>query len=153
MPGGVLVTEPGPVTATPSPGFELAAWSGDCTGAGACQVTMTQNRAVTATFQPVVVLRTLTVAVTGPGSVTSTPPGIACPGDCSEDYEEGEVVSLAAVPGPDAHLVAWSVDCSGTGVCEVTMSIDRTVAAAFDTMPFLDGFESGDTGAWSLASP
>lgn len=141
------------LTATPSPGFELASWSGDCSGAGACQVTMTQNRAVTATFQPVVVPRTLTVTVTGPGSVSSTPPGISCPGDCSEDYQEGEVVSLAAAPGPDAHLVSWSGDCTGTGACEVTMSIDRTVAADFDTMPFLDGFESGDTGAWSLASP
>lgn len=141
------------LTATPSPGFELASWSGACTGAGACQVTMTQNRAVTATFQPVVVTRTLTVTVTGPGSVTSTPSGISCPGDCSEDYEEGEVVSLAATPGPDAHLVSWSGDCAGTGACEVTMSIDHMVAAAFDTMPFLDGFESGDTGAWSLASP
>jgi hypothetical protein len=62
-------------------------------------------------------------------------------------------VSLAAAPGPDAHLVSWSGDCTGTGACEVTMSIDRAVAAAFDTMPFLDGFESGDTGAWSLVSP
>jgi hypothetical protein len=141
------------LSAVADPGFELAAWSGDCTGTGSCQVTMSQNRAVTATFQPVVTPRTLTVTATGPGSVTSSPPGIACPGDCTQDYSEGTEVTLTAAPGPDAFLVAWSGDCSGSGGCVVAMSVDRSVGATFDTMPFLDGFESGDSGAWSSSSP
>lgn len=141
------------LAATPDPGFAFTGWSGGCTGPGACQVTMSQNRAVTATFQPVVVTRTLTVSVIGPGAVSSSPPGIACPGDCTHDFAEGTPVTLTATPGPEAHLVSWSGDCSGSAGCQVTMSIDRAVGATFDTMPFVDGFESGDTGAWSLASP
>lgn len=141
------------LSADPAPGFELAAWSGDCAGTGACEVTMSQNRAVTATFQPVVVPRTLTVTVSGPGAVISSPPGIFCPGDCAQDFSDGTVVTLSADPEPDAFLVSWSGDCSGSAGCEVTMSVDRSVGAAFDTLPFLDGFESGDTGAWSLVIP
>jgi hypothetical protein len=148
-PDGELVT----LSAVADPGFELAAWSGDCTGTGTCQVTMSQNRSVTATFQPVVTPRTLTVTANGPGSVTSAPPGIACPGDCTQDFSEGTEVTLSAAPGPDAFLVAWSGDCSGTSSCVITMSVDRSVGATFDTMPFVDGFESGDTGAWSSTSP
>ena len=63
------------------------------------------------------------------------------------------MVDLAALPGPGAHLVGWSGDCSGSGACQITLTQDREVAAAFDTVPFLDGFESGDTSAWSTASP
>jgi GH25 family lysozyme M1 (1,4-beta-N-acetylmuramidase) len=43
---GAIVT----LTATPNPGFELAGWSGACTGTGSCTVTMDRDRAVTATF-------------------------------------------------------------------------------------------------------
>lgn len=141
------------LAATPDPGFEFTGLSGDCSGSGTCQVTMSQNRSVTATFQPVAVMRTLTVSVTGPGAVSSSPPGISCPGDCVQEFAEGTPVTLTATPDPGARLVAWSGDCSGSAECEVTMSIDRSVAATFDTMPFLDGFESGDTGAWSLVIP
>lgn len=145
--------EPVDLAATPDPGFEFAGWSGDCSGPGICQVTMSQNRSVTATFQPVVAVRTLTVSVTGPGAVSSSPPGIACPGDCTHDFVEGTAVTLTATPDPGAHLAAWSGDYSGSGDCEVILSVDRSVGAAFDTMPFLDGFESGDTGAWSVVIP
>jgi hypothetical protein len=111
---------------------------------------MSANRSVTATF---VALRTLTVAVSGGGTVTSSPGGIACPGDCSESYLDGTVVALTATPDPLHHLVAWSGDCTGSGPCSVTMSANRSVGAAFDTMPFLDGFETGDTSRWTFVAP
>ena len=40
------------LTATPSAGSYLAGWTGDCTGTGACNVTMTAARSVTAEFRP-----------------------------------------------------------------------------------------------------
>jgi vibriolysin len=40
------------LTATPDPGSLFAGWSGDCSGTGSCQVTMSQARSVTATFAP-----------------------------------------------------------------------------------------------------
>jgi hypothetical protein len=100
---------------------------------------------------PVAPGRTLDVAVAGAGTVTSVPAGIDCPGDCDEVYDDGTPVALTATADPGAFFVGWSGDCSGTGACELTMNTDRSVAAAFDTMPFLDGFETGDTGRWSAA--
>ena len=38
------------LTATPGTGATFAGWSGACTGTGSCSVTMSQARAVTATF-------------------------------------------------------------------------------------------------------
>src|SRR5262245_7387877 len=38
------------LTATPDVGKIFTGWSGACTGTGTCQVTMSQNRSVTATF-------------------------------------------------------------------------------------------------------
>jgi uncharacterized repeat protein (TIGR02543 family) len=40
------------LTATPDAGSLFAGWSGDCSGAGSCQLTMSQARSVTATFAP-----------------------------------------------------------------------------------------------------
>jgi len=39
-----------PVTATPSTGYVFSSWSGACTGAGTCSVTMNANKTVTANF-------------------------------------------------------------------------------------------------------
>ncbi len=38
------------LTATPASGYTFSSWSGACTGTGACSVTMSQTRSVTATF-------------------------------------------------------------------------------------------------------
>jgi uncharacterized repeat protein (TIGR02543 family) len=145
-PNGTVVT----LSQAASPGWVFTGWSGACSGTGACQVTMSQNRSVTATFTQ---LFTLTVTVTGSGTVTSSPAGISCPGDCSEAYLDGTPVDLTATPASGWHLAAWSGDCTGTGACQVTMSQASAVGALFDTMPFLDGFESGDTSAWSSTWP
>ncbi|MCL2689451.1 MAG: hypothetical protein FWE57_06350 [Chitinispirillia bacterium] len=47
--GTIVILEPVPVTSWPN-NSTFSNWSGDCTGTGACAVTMTQNRTVTATF-------------------------------------------------------------------------------------------------------
>jgi uncharacterized repeat protein (TIGR02543 family) len=140
--GGSLVD----LSQSADPGFAFTGWSGDCTGTGACQVTMSADRSVTATFEPT---HALTVTVVGPGSVASTPAGIACPSDCDEQFLSGTGVDLDATPGTDAFLVGWSGDCTGNGACNVSMSAARSVTATFDTMPFVDGFESADTSRWS----
>src|SRR5262245_39931112 len=71
-------------------GWNFAGWGGSCSGSGGCTVVMSANHNVSAEFTPVPKKRyTLTVSVTGDGSVASSPGGIACPGDCSETYDEG----------------------------------------------------------------
>ena len=89
---GTVVT----LSQTPASGFEFAGWSGDCTGTGACSVTMDAAKSVTATFTPI--QRTLTTNVVGSGSVTSSPAGIDCGLDCAQDYDHGTVVTLSQTP-------------------------------------------------------
>ena len=98
----------------------------------------------------------MTVAVVGSGTVTSSPPGISCPGDCSESFAYGTPVLLSAAPAVGWAFTGWSGDCDGAGVCNLTMSQGHAATATFDLadpMPFLDGFESGDMLQWSLAVP
>jgi streptogramin lyase len=73
---------------------------------------------------------------TGTGTVTSSPPGISCGGDCEESYWEGKEVELTAAASEGSKFVGWSGSgCSGTGVCKVTMSSAKEVEAKFDLLP------------------
>ena len=72
------------LNASPALSWGFAGWSGGgCSGTGSCNVVMTQNQTVSATFLPVY---TLTVTTNGSGSVTSTDGNINCPGTCSHVY-------------------------------------------------------------------
>jgi CSLREA domain-containing protein len=73
----------------------------------------------------------LSVAAAGPGTVTSSPAGISCPGTCSAAYASGTTVTLTAAPASGATFGGWGGDCSGTGSCVVTMSAARSVTATF----------------------
>ena len=89
------------LTATPASGSTFTGWGGACSGtASATSVTMDVARSCTATFELPQQFATLGVTVTGAGSgtVTSSPSGIACPGDCDESYASGTVVTLTATP-------------------------------------------------------
>ncbi len=105
--------------------------------------------------------QTLTVAVagTGSGTVTSSPAGINCPGDCSEAYTTGTVVDLTATPDGGSTFSGWSGACSGTGACQVTMNAAASVTASFagsggttDLFPSSFTIESGSLGGGSAAS-
>jgi hypothetical protein len=78
-------------------------------------------------------LFTLTVAKsgTGSGTITSAPAGIDCGSDCSEIYASGTPVTLTATPTSPATFGGWSGACTGTGICQVTMSQARNVTATF----------------------
>jgi hypothetical protein len=126
---GTVVT----LTAQPDTGSAFAGWSGACSGTNPeCVVTMSSNRAVTATFSLPPASHTLTVIKGGPGTVTSLSPGIDCGSDCSETYTQGAVVTLTAVPDPRATFIGWSGTCSGTALqCAFTLNVDTTVTATF----------------------
>jgi uncharacterized repeat protein (TIGR01451 family)/uncharacterized repeat protein (TIGR02543 family) len=118
------------LTPTPAAGSAFTGWSGDCTGTGACSVTMTAAHNVTANFTPTYTL-TVTRIGNGVGTVTSNPAGISCGATCSADYLDTTVVNLSAAIGADTEFLGWGGACSGTGACSVTMSAARSVTANF----------------------
>ena len=120
------------LTATPAEHSEFKGWSGACTGAGTCEVTMSEAKSVSAEFAPKPRFK-LTVSDTGPGegTVTSSPGGIACGASCEAEYERSTVVTLVPVAAEHSEFKGWSGACTGTGTCEVTMSEAKSVGAEF----------------------
>jgi Divergent InlB B-repeat domain len=93
--------------------------------------------------------RTLSVSKTGSGSgtVTSSPAGINCGGDCSQSYATGTEVTLTATPAAGSSFTGWSGGgCSGTGTCVVTLSANQSVSAGFDLIPDNTPPETNITG-------
>ena len=118
------------------------AWGGDCAGASGpiCQLTMDSNKSVTVAFEGTEGpgTFTLSVTVTGPGSVQSVPAAIECPGSCSAEFDPNAPVVLTAVPGLPATFDGWGGDCSIFAIlpaCTVVMDGPKTAAASFSTFP------------------
>jgi len=116
------------LSAVPDEGSIFAGWTGneDCTDGR-----LTANRALscTATFDLEGGVR-LKVTKVGTGTVTSSPAGIDCGADCSEDYAPGSQVTLTAKAGGDSAFAGWSgdADCND-GV--VTMNFATSCTATF----------------------
>jgi Ca2+-binding RTX toxin-like protein len=93
-----------------------------------------QNAAPSNVRLTVVPQFTLTVDKTGTGSggVSSSPAGIDCGADCTQDYDETATVTLTATPAAGSAFTGWTGSgCSGTGTCQVSMSAARSVTATF----------------------
>jgi len=70
----------------------------------------------------------------GDGVVTSSPAGISCGDDCTEQFSDGTAVTLSAAPGAGSLFTSWS-GCDAVeedGDCFVTMDGVRNVIATFD---------------------
>lgn len=149
---GTVVT----LTATPTSGYQLSSWSGACSGAGVCTVTMDQARMVTATFT-IIPVSTLSVTIAGNGTVHSSPaPDINCAtGTCSQSYSNGTVVTLTATPTSGYQFNGWGGACSGTGTCTVLMSQARSVTATFRDLSTvtLDIMKLGNGTIHSIPTP
>ena len=128
-PSGTVVT----LTATADASANFAGWGGACTGtAPTCAVTLDQARSVTATFTLNRYALAVTRAGSGSGSVASTPAGIDCGADCTEDYDHGTAVTLTATPAVGSTFLGWTGGgCTGTADCVVTLTAVTTVTATF----------------------
>lgn len=75
----------------------------------------------------------LSMTVTGSGTVTSSPAGIACSaGTCSASFPSGASVTLTPSGG---SLTGWGGACAGAGTCSVTMTANRAASATFSAAP------------------
>lgn len=78
----------------------------------------------------------LSVAVSGNGSVSSSPAAVLCPSACSNVYYDGAALSLSATAAGGWTFAGWSGDCSGmTSPCPLAMNADRSIAATFVSLP------------------
>ena len=118
------------LTATPSSGNSFSGWGGACSGSSStCTVAMSQAQNVSASFVANV---TLSVTVSGNGSVSSNPSGISCGGTCSASYASGTAVTLTATPSSGATFSGWGGACAGTSTtCTLTLSQTQSVSASF----------------------
>ena len=119
------------LTRSAATGSTFTAWSGACTGSGACVVTMDAAKSVTATFTLKQYALTVNHDGTGSGTVTSSPSGIDCGFDCTESYDHGTLVTLMATAAADSSFTSWGGGCTGSGACVVTMDAARSVTATF----------------------
>ncbi len=135
------------LTATPASGSIFAGWSGACTGTAACTVAMSAAQSVTATFAlPSQFALSVNVA-NAPGIVSSSPPGIMCPPTCTASFAAGASVALTANSVDGSTLAGWSGACTGTGVCNVTMSSAQSVTATFLPLQFELSVITSGTGS------
>ncbi len=130
-----FAAHPVTLTATAASGSSFSGWSGDCSGTGTCQLSMSADHAVTATFQSDKTL-TVTKAGSGSGTITSSPGGIDCGSTCAHAYTHGTSVTLTATAASGSTFTGWSGDCSGNG----------HVHADHERRPYRHGDLQGQTG-------
>jgi len=128
------------LTADPAGDSTFVGWSGACSGIGDCIVTMTTNQTVSAQFDPLPQMETLTVdkSGNGTGTVTDNTGLIVCGPGCqstSATYLQGTQITLTATPSEGSVFSGWrgmTCDSFGTLPCNITMDGNRRAEARFE---------------------
>jgi len=121
----------------PDSDSEFREWSGACSGANSCEVTMSEARSVGVRFshqRP-----RLTLEKSGAGTVKSRPRGITCLSDCASAeafLPKGTTVVLTAKAAPEGSLENWigcdsSTNTGTEGTCTVEVGKSEGVGAIF----------------------
>ena len=77
-------------------------------------------------------LRRVTVAISGgaDAQVRSSPPGLACPPLCAQEFDGDLPIELTATEGEGWTFVGWSGSCSGKS-CTVPLNTPAAITARF----------------------
>ncbi len=94
---------------------------------------------------------------TGDGTVTSSPSGINCTivggvatgSGCTASFGTSATVTLTATPKAGHAFNKWLGACTGSGVCQVSLSAGRNVTARFMKGPFTVKVAGGGSGTGS----
>ncbi|MBN2038381.1 MAG: InlB B-repeat-containing protein [Chitinispirillaceae bacterium] len=115
------------LTATAGTGSEFSGWSGDLNGTiNPITFNINKNMTVNATFSPVQTY-TLTINITGSGTVTKTPD--------KPLYNSGETVTLTAEEGDGYEFDGWTGDATGSVTpLTITMNSNKNITAAFSVL-------------------
>ncbi|MFT3914901.1 MAG: hypothetical protein QM704_12540 [Anaeromyxobacteraceae bacterium] len=86
---------------------------------------------------PPPVIRTLTVALSGDGAgeVASDPAGVTCGSACRAEFPDGTKVRLTPTAAAGSTFTGWTGACTGAAACELTLTADASVGAAFALVP------------------
>jgi hypothetical protein len=89
------------------------------------------NEACGVATTPLTYAVTVTKSGAGSGTVASSPAGITCGTDCSENYASGKSIALSATPASGSTFTGWSGACAGTGSCTLIVDRTKSVTATF----------------------
>jgi len=84
---------------------------------------------------------TLTMNISGNGSVNSNPAGIACStgnsGNCAHQFSNGAQIVLTPTASSDSMFMVWTGGCTSesNGNCNVTLLADTSITAYFILLP------------------
>ncbi|MCB0080920.1 MAG: DUF1349 domain-containing protein, partial [Caldilineaceae bacterium] len=130
--------------AVPYLGWNFSGWSGDLSGnQNPATLAITGSEVVTATFTPKPLA--LNIQLNGGGTVRLNPNQIYC--------DNGEVVTLTAIPNRGWVFDGWSGDLTGGDVAKVlTMNSNKTVTANFRLLQDTSNIVSDDFNVCTLDS-
>jgi uncharacterized repeat protein (TIGR02543 family) len=139
------------LTATPASGASFTRWSGACSGsASTCKVILSVSTSVSATFSGGAAGVTLTLDISGRGTVSSSAGVCGSTGPkrtCAQHFAAGASVVLTQAPLAGAKFLGWGGACTGAKkICVLRLTGAKLVTATF----------SGATGRavlTALASP
>jgi hypothetical protein len=142
------------LTATADQGYVFVGWSGACSGIGTCTVRVSEQKSVTATFEPSYGLE-LFKEGNGSGTVVWSTGGDACGAECEKDerfFRSGTSVTLTATPAAGSSFGGWGGACAEeTGsVCTLKVEDDLDVEAFFDLVLTLKVTRTGPGSVLSM---
>jgi len=143
------------ITATPKTGFKFTSWTGDCAStSNPTFVIMDNGKTCSANFDEQVF--GLSIAKNEHGKVTSTPPGIDCGDDCTEQYKGGTFITITLNTEPDEgyKFSNWGGSCGDSTAPSITITIDaaKTCTAFFKLLPYELKVQKIGTGTGTVSS-
>ncbi|MEO0365851.1 MAG: PKD domain-containing protein [Pseudomonadota bacterium] len=133
-------------TVSPDPGYNVRDWRWDCdstrldsglvalgidSAQSICKLTLVRDEST----EPMPVLRTLTVEVSGQGVVSSSPAGIDCGSTCQAAFEQGSEIMLTAAATANETFIGWAdTGCTSdrmSAAISIQLDSDTTCIAAF----------------------